>query len=154
MLNLVVLHNCKEHIVRTFIDTVQKVSFSFNYSAKKLDQYQACLEEADPNTKECIGHRSKLQNLCETRWAATSDALFAFKASFPVVIEALSYLGEDDAECRAYGTSICRFDFIMHWWCVNMSRATNPKTAESWPWTGHSRGRDHCEDIAWWESRR
>ena len=57
VLNLVVLHNCKEPIVGTLIDTVQKVSF---YSAKKLDQYQACLEEADPNTKECMGHRSKL----------------------------------------------------------------------------------------------
>ena len=93
--------------------TVQKVSFSFNYSAKKLDQCQAGMEEADPNTKECMGRRRKLQNLCETRWAARSDALFTFKASFPVVIEALSYLGEDDAECRAYGTSICRFDFII-----------------------------------------
>ena len=30
-----------------------------------------------------------------------------------MVIEALSYLGEDDAECRAYGVSICRFDFII-----------------------------------------
>ena len=113
VLNLVVLHNCKEPIVRTLIDTVQKVSISFHYSAKKLDQYQAGLEEADPNTKECMGRRSKLQNLCETRWAARSDTLFAFKASFPVVIEALSYLGEDDAECRAYGTSICRFAFII-----------------------------------------
>ena len=42
----------------------------------------------------------------------------------------------------------------LHWWCVNMSRATNPKTAKSWPCTGHCRGRDHCEDIAWWESQR
>ena len=113
VLNLVVVHNCKEPIVRTLMDTVQKVSFSFNYSAKKLDRYQACLEEADPNIKECMGRRSKLQNLCETRWAARSDALFTFKASFPVVIEALSYLGEDDAECRAYGASISRFDFII-----------------------------------------
>ena len=113
VLNLVVLHDCKEPIVRTLIDTVQKVSFSFNYSTKKLDQYHACLEEAYPKTKECMGRRSKLQNLCETRWAARSDALFTFNASFPVVIEALSYLSEDDAECRAYGTSICRFDFII-----------------------------------------
>ena len=89
------------------------MSFSFNYSAKKLDQYHACLEEADPKTEECMGRRSKLQNLCETRWAATSDAFFTFNASFPVVIEALSYLSEDDAECGAYGTSICRFDFII-----------------------------------------
>ena len=97
----------------TVIDIVQKMSFSFTYSAKKLDQYQACLEQADPNTKECMGRRSKLQNLCETRWAARSYALFTFKTSFPVVIEALSYLSEDDAECRAYGTSIYRFDFII-----------------------------------------
>ena len=95
------------------MDTVQKVSFSFNYSAKKLDWYQACLEEPDPNSKEWVGRRSKLSNLCETRWAVRSDALFTFKASFPVVIEALSYLEEDDAECRAYGTSIYRFHFII-----------------------------------------
>ena len=50
VLNLVVLHNCKEPIVRTLVDTLQKVSFSFSYSAKKLDRYQACLREADPNT--------------------------------------------------------------------------------------------------------
>ena len=60
VLNLVILHNCKEPIVRTLIDIVQKMSFSFNYSAKELDQYQACLEQADPNTKECMGRRSKL----------------------------------------------------------------------------------------------
>ena len=60
VLNLVILHNCKEPIVRTLTDIVQKMSFSFNYSAKELDQYQACLEQADPNTKECMGRRSKL----------------------------------------------------------------------------------------------
>ena len=108
---VVVLHDCKEPIA--LIDTVEKVSFSFNYSAKRLDQYQACSEEADPNPKECMGHRNKLQNLCETRWAARSDALFTFKAPFPVVIEAPNYLSEDDAECRAYDTSICRFGFII-----------------------------------------
>ena len=59
-----VVHNCKEPIVGTLMDIVQKVSFSFYYFAKKLDRYQACLEEAYPNTKECLGRRSKLQNLC------------------------------------------------------------------------------------------
>ena len=60
-----------------------------------------------------MGRLSKLHNLCETLWAERSDARFTFKASSPVVIEALSYLEEDNAERRTYVVSICRFDFII-----------------------------------------
>ena len=112
-----------------------------------------------------MGRRRKLQNLGETRWAAKSDTLFTFKASFPVVIGALSYHGEDGAECRAYGASISRLDFsIIHqhhciggvWTCSTNPKTVQwlPPTAESSPCTGNSRGRYLGEDIAWWERQR
>ena len=60
-----------------------------------------------------MGRRSKLQNLCVKLDGLRDQTHSTFKASFPVVIEALSQLGEDGAECRAYGASIRRFDFII-----------------------------------------
>ena len=94
-----VVHNWKEPIVGTLKQETWPVPGLFGRGKSK--HY------------ECRGRRSKLENVCETRWAVRSDAFFTFKASFPVVIDALIYLVEDDAECRACGASICRFDFII-----------------------------------------
>ncbi len=69
VLNLVIVHNCKLPIVRNMMDTVQRISFVFGYSVKKLEAYQSCLQEADGPTctKENMGRRTKIQQLCDTR---------------------------------------------------------------------------------------
>ena len=113
VLNLVIVHNCKIPIVRNMMDTVQKISFAFSYSAKKSHKYQDILEEADPQDKQGMGRKQKITKLCDTRWAARADALSTFKASFNVLFECLEELGKEDADCRAYAASITKFDFII-----------------------------------------
>ena len=68
--------------------TLQEVAFAFSYSAKKLVQYQEQLS-FDPNAQENMGKRTKLRDLCETRWSSRVDALFTFRIS---VVQCYMYL--------------------------------------------------------------
>lgn len=65
-LNLSIVHASKEVLVRNMFDTVPEIAFSFNYSAKRL-LIQDTLEAIDVPE---MNRRTKLQSLCETRWAA------------------------------------------------------------------------------------
>ncbi|XP_033758104.1 zinc finger MYM-type protein 1-like [Pecten maximus] len=46
-LNLSIVHSCKETIVRNMMDTVQTVAFAFDYSAKRLMNFEECLVNDD-----------------------------------------------------------------------------------------------------------
>ena len=49
-----------------------------------------------------------------TRWARRADALYTFCAEFPVVVQALEILSQDDnGKERGYLCSIKQFDFIV-----------------------------------------
>ena len=87
-LNLAICHASDEPLVRNMMRTVQEIAFSFSYSAKRLLRFQESLEN-DAESKLAMENRTKLQSLCETRWAARADALHTFRCSFPTVVTAL-----------------------------------------------------------------
>ncbi|KAH3693647.1 hypothetical protein DPMN_081086 [Dreissena polymorpha] len=58
--------------------------------------------------------RTKLKNLCETRWVARADALFTFMASFGTVVRTLEdYAQQNDAKAGAYKAAITQSSFII-----------------------------------------
>ncbi|XP_033762649.1 zinc finger MYM-type protein 1-like [Pecten maximus] len=112
-LNLAIVHACREVLVRNMFDTVQQIGFSFNYSAKRLLTFQETLQN-DAVAKEEMEKRTKLQNLCETRWASRADALYTFKSAFSTIVDSLEVLEhEGDSKARSYRCSILKFDFII-----------------------------------------
>ncbi|XP_033731590.1 zinc finger MYM-type protein 1-like [Pecten maximus] len=112
-LNLAIVHACREVLVRNMFDTVQQIGFSFNYSAKRLLAFQETLQN-DAVAKEEMAKRTKLQNLCETRWASRADALYTFKSAFSTIVDSLEVLEhEGDSKARSYRCSILKFDFII-----------------------------------------
>ena len=92
-LNLAIIHASEEPLARNMMTTVQEVAFSFNYSAKRLLRYQETLTN-DAESRAAMEHRTKLQSLCETRWAARADALNTFKCSYTTVVETLRSMYE------------------------------------------------------------
>ena len=64
--------------------------------------------------KTGTNNKTKLQSLCEPRWARRANALYTFRSALTVVVSALEYL-EDDGNGKAwsYMLSIQRFDFII-----------------------------------------
>ena len=96
------------------MSTVQEVAFCFNYSAKRLLRYQEALTN-DAENRAAMTRRSKLQSLCETRWAARADALFTFKSSFTSVVDALDDLSTNygDSKAGVFKLAITQFGFIV-----------------------------------------
>lgn len=80
-LNLAIVHACTEKYVRNMMSTVQTIAFAFNYSAKRLLRFQDTLEN-DPISRDEMEEKQKLQNLCETRWAARANSLHTFLSAF------------------------------------------------------------------------
>ena len=112
-LNLSIVHACKEALVRNLLDTVQQIGFAFKYSAKRLLAFKEELGN-DPVAQEEMQKRTRLQSLCETRWASRADALYTFKAAYTSIVSALEVLErEGDSKARSYRCSILGFDFII-----------------------------------------
>ena len=113
-LNLAICHASDEPLVRNMMRTVQEIAFSFNYSAKRLLRFQESLEN-DAESKLAMEKRTKLQSLCETRWAARADALHTFRCSFPTVVTALEDLSNNygDAKAGPFKLAITQFGFII-----------------------------------------
>ena len=80
-LNLAIVHASREPYVRNMMSVVQTVAFAFNYSAKRLLKFQNELQN-DPVSREEMEERTKLQSLCETRWAARADSLHTFVCAY------------------------------------------------------------------------
>ena len=113
-LNLAIYHASDEPLVRNMMRTVQEIAFSFSYSAKRLLRFQESLEN-DAESKLAMEKRTKLQSLCETRWAARADALHTFRCSFPTVVTALEDLSNNygDAKAGPFKLAITQFGFII-----------------------------------------
>ena len=113
-LNLAFYHASDEPLVRNMMRTVQEIAFSFSYSAKRLLRFQESLEN-DAESKLAMEKRTKLQSLCETRWAARADALHTFRCSFPTVVTALEDHSNNygDAKAGPFTLAITQFGFII-----------------------------------------
>ena len=112
-LNLAIVHACKEPMIRNLMDTVQTIAFAFDYSAKRLVQFKESLE-LDPNAKDAMERKTKLNTLCEKRWFSRVDSLTTFLKCYDVIVSALQELSEDgDSKARSHVCSILQFDFII-----------------------------------------
>jgi hypothetical protein len=112
-LNLSIMHACTLPLIRNTMDTVQHIAFAFHYSAKRLVTFKEQLQQ-DEVARGAMDDRTKLQNLCETRWYSRPDSLFTFKSCLTTVCNALEVLEEDgDASARSYRRSVQSFDFIV-----------------------------------------
>ena len=83
-LNLAIIHASKEIYARNMMNTIQQVAFAFNYSAKRLLQFQETLS-TDVVSRQQMEERTKLRSLCETRWSSRADALHTFLCSYGYV---------------------------------------------------------------------
>lgn len=94
------------------MDTMQEINFAFSYSAKHTHQCRSTRTlEATPHELE---KRSKLRELCETRWSASGDALFTFLNSFDVIVDSLSNLiDEGYTKAQSHLNNILSFYFII-----------------------------------------
>lgn len=113
-LNLSIIHACKEPLFRNVMNTLQEITFIFDYSAKKLGIFKEHLAN-DDTAKANMEGRQKLKALCETRWAARSEALFTFKSAFSTAHAALGELAVQHGDSKAgpYQAAIEKFDFII-----------------------------------------
>ena len=94
--------------------TVQEIAFSFSYSAKRLLRFKSRLKTT-LKANWLWKKRTKLQLLCETRWAARADALHTFRCSFPTVVTTLEDLSNNygDAKAGPFKLAITQFGFII-----------------------------------------
>ena len=113
----------KEQLVRSLMDTVQQIAFSFTYSAQWLRVFQAGpdLDEdaqvgMNKDAQACMNSMTNLQSLYEIKWSCLANALYAFKPAFSAVVTTLEYLEEEwDGKPRRYLLSIKNVDFIMNY---------------------------------------
>ena len=112
-LNICIVHGCKIPLIRNMMDTMQQIAFAFKYSAKRLAVYDEELDR-NANARELMDCKTKLQALCETRWASRAKALTTFKSPIEAVVSSLEIVAQDgDAKARAYKASILKFDFLI-----------------------------------------
>lgn len=105
-LNLSIVHSCKEQ-------AVHEIAFAFDYSAKRLESFST-EPGGKSEAREAMDKKTKLKKLCETRWFSRSDALTTFKRAFPVVVEALAHLQDNnDDKAGMFQAAILRFEFIL-----------------------------------------
>ncbi|XP_052809499.1 zinc finger MYM-type protein 1-like [Mya arenaria] len=90
-LNLAIIHASQEPLAKNMMNTVQEVAFLFNYSCKRLLRFQETSAN-DQVSREQMENRTKLQSLCETRWAARADELNTFKCSYTTIVDSLDDL--------------------------------------------------------------
>ena len=64
--------------------------------------------------KTGMNNKTKLQSLCEMRWARRANALYTFRSTFTAAASALEYMEADgNGNAWIYMLSIQRFDFII-----------------------------------------
>ncbi|KAH3693848.1 hypothetical protein DPMN_081287 [Dreissena polymorpha] len=68
----------------------------------------------DPVSREEVEKRTKLQSLCETRWASRADTLHTFLCAYRTLGSSLEQLSAGgDAKASGYLLSVLQFDFII-----------------------------------------
>ena len=87
-LNLAVGRACHEPLIRNMLSTLQTIAFVFDYSTERLLAFQEFLDQ-NAQVREEMDRRAKLRTLSDTRWASRADALYTFRAEFPVEVQVL-----------------------------------------------------------------
>ena len=69
--DLTIVHASKDPLVRSTMDTVQQIAFSFNYA-----QPRGCISRFIEVAHAGMNNRTNLQLPCEIRWSSRANALY------------------------------------------------------------------------------
>ena len=83
-------------------DTVQRITFSFNFSTQRLRVFQAELE-LDEDAQADMNNIPNHQSLCEIRLSSRANDQCTLKSALTAVVTALDYF-EDDGDAKPDGT--------------------------------------------------
>ena len=114
-LNLCVAASCKIQNVRNMMDSVTKISNFFNSSPKRHQLLERMVKKYIPGCK-----RTKLLDVCRTRWVLRIDGLERFMEMYTAITEAMFEIRDnldgnwDNSAADAYALSslLTSFDFI------------------------------------------
>jgi hypothetical protein len=115
-LNRCIIQACNIPSVRNMICTADLVVKFFEYSPKKQTVHEKLIDE----TVKDETSRTKLKQLCRTRWVEKHDAFSVFLDFFPAIVQTLEHFaklpntrtpGAADATFLLY--SICNFEFVV-----------------------------------------
>ena len=126
VLNLVIVKACSLPSVRNMSGTVTEIANFFNYSPKRQKCLQKVISIDQPDSQ-----KTKIRDLCRTRWVERHIAYETFILLFPVVVKTLEVILHEE-EHQQYGTetpwnwdrdtlskassyyhAICSFQFIV-----------------------------------------
>ena len=122
-LNLVIQKTHSVQMVRNIMDTIKKLSYSFNLSLKRQGALEKHVMTYYPEAK-----RTKLIDVCRTRWVARIDGMEVLQDLMPAVVASLeemtfnkekTYNSETSVTASSYLKAITCFQFIV---CLVVSR--------------------------------
>ena len=122
-LNLVIQKTCSVQMVRNIMDTIKHLSYFFNLSPKRQGALEKHVMTDYPEAK-----RTKLIDVCRTRWVARIDGMEVFQDLMPAVVASLgeltfnkekTYNRETSATASSYLKAITCFQSIV---CLVVSR--------------------------------
>lgn len=91
-LNLCLAAACKQPQIRNAQSVVQEIAVFVNRSARRVTLMRQCAEELAPDSR-----KTKLVQLCETRWVERHDAIITFVELFPSILSCLEKCQSLDA---------------------------------------------------------
>ena len=83
-LNLILSTACKLQQIRNTHGIIGEVAVFFNRSAKRVALFKQCVEELAPD-----GQRTRLVQMCETRWVERHDSVITSVQLYPCILAAI-----------------------------------------------------------------
>ena len=116
VLNLCVVAACSIQATQNMYGVVEEICLFFNYSTKRQQELQEQIENLPVGTT----NKTKLMNLCKTRWVARIEAFEVFRDMLPVLISTLEVIStahglsaKSSKKASAILISITQFQFLM-----------------------------------------
>lgn len=98
VLNLVIVKACSLPSVRNMAGTITEISQFFNYSPKR----QRCLEKVI-NVDQPDSQKTKIRDLCRTRWVERHEAYETFALLLPSIVKTFEVI-LDEQQHKQYST--------------------------------------------------
>ena len=116
VLNPCVVTACSIQAIRNMYGIVEEICLFFNYSAKWQQELQEHIENLPVGTTS----KTKLVNLCKTRWVARIEDFEVFRDMLPALVSTLEVIStahgwsaESFKKASALLISITQFQFLM-----------------------------------------
>ena len=117
VLNLCVVAACRIQAIRNMYGVVEEICLFFNYSPKQQQELQEHVENLPVGNSS----KTKLVNLCKTRWVAQIEAFEVFRDMLPALVCTLEVIstahgwsaGSSKKKASALLISITQFLFLM-----------------------------------------